>query len=176
MSLFYKAGFRLIRYFSLKFHGEPKTIWESIFLTEQATFMNRQAINPANDWASNFHYNQGEVIDGINRMFYMSGQISAESDPTVPPGVSVKFKGDQRKQMIHALEKIDHMLEKAKMSRRNLIQIRFYTVDVQDFLENYDVYTNWIQEAEIRPTNSLIGVKELALADVMVEIEAVAAE
>ena len=62
------------------------------------------------------------------------------------------------------------------MSRKNLIQVRFYTVNIQNFLENYDVYANWIQEAEIQPTNSLLGVKELALSGPMVEIEAVVVE
>ncbi len=67
--------------------------------------MDRQAINPESDWAKNFQFNQGEIIQGVKCMFYISGQISAESDPLVPQGVSVEFKDDQRKQMINALGK-----------------------------------------------------------------------
>lgn len=138
--------------------------------------MNRQAVNPENNWSSNFHYNQGEIIEGIQRTLYLAGQISAESDSSSPIGVSVTFKGDQRKQMISILEKIDHLIEKAGMLRKNIVQIRFYTVDIQGFLQNYDVYAKWIQDAGIKPANSLIGIKELALPEAMLEIEVVAAE
>ena len=138
--------------------------------------MVRRAINPENNWAKEFQFHQGEIIEETQRLFYISGQISAESDSTSPMGVSIIGKGNQKEQLIIVLKKIDTLLEKAEMSRKNLIQIRFYTVDIQNFMENYNIYASWIQEAGIKPTNSVIGVTGIAHPDAMIEIEAVAAQ
>ena len=48
--------------------------------------------------------------------------------------------------------------------------------DIDAFLENYDVYAEWIGEAGTTPPQSLLGVNRLVLPELMVEIEAVAAE
>jgi len=136
--------------------------------------MNRQEVNPEDNWSANFFFNQGEVVEGAHRTLYLSGQISANTDPAAPMGIAVQFAGDQGKQIAVVLEKIDQLLAKANMERKHLIHIKIFTVDVPGFLANYELYANWVQEAGIKPTNSLIGVKELAMPDAMVEIEGIA--
>ncbi len=43
------------------------------------------------------------------------------------------------------------------------------------YIENYDVYANWIAAAGTRPPQTLIGVQRLFHPDVKVEIEIEAA-
>jgi enamine deaminase RidA (YjgF/YER057c/UK114 family) len=68
-------------------------------------------------------------------------------------------------------EEYRRYLEKAEMSRANIVALRFFTTDVDGFLENYDVYAGWISEAGTRPPQSLIGVQRLVLPELVVEIE-----
>ena len=61
------------------------------------------------------------------------------------------------------------------MSRSNIVFVRFYSTDNGAFLENYDVHAEWIGEAGITPPQSDIGVAELVLPGLLIEVEVVAA-
>ena len=106
----------------------------------------------------------------------MSGQVALETDPESELGAAVKHVGDMRQQIICILSKIDNLLKQANMSRENIVFVRFYSTDNGAFLENYDVYANWIGEAGIKPPQSDIGVNELAVPGLLIEIEVVAAD
>ncbi len=138
--------------------------------------MKRQAINPANDWGAGFDMNQAEVISDFSELIKFSGQTSLIADNTAELGVSVKHPNDQRKQMEFILNSIDSLLEQAGMTRKNIIHITFYTTDMEGFLGNYDVYSNWIKEANIRPTQSAIGVNQLVSPEMKLEIEITGAQ
>jgi enamine deaminase RidA (YjgF/YER057c/UK114 family) len=138
--------------------------------------MKRQAINPANDWGAGFDMNQAEVISDFSELIKFSGQTSLIADNTAELGVSVKHPNDQRKQMEFILNSIDGLLEQAGMTRKNIIHITFYTTDMEGFLGNYDVYSNWIKEANIRPTQSAIGVNQLVSPEMKLEIEITGAQ
>lgn len=90
--------------------------------------------------------------------------------------MSIVSAGEIRGQMECALSNVDAILSKAGMTRKNVVGLRFFTTDVDGFLENYDVYANWIAEAGTRPPQSLLGVQRLVLEPLMVEIEVAAAE
>lgn len=75
-----------------------------------------------------------------------------------------------------SLANIDAVLERAGMDRSNVLTRRFFTTDIDGVLENYDVYVGWIEPAEIRPPQSLLGVERLVFPELVVEIEALAAE
>lgn len=137
--------------------------------------MQRESINPPNDWASKYQMNQAELISGTHRTLYMSGQAALQSDPESEVGVKVVHEGDMRQQLAYALDLIDNLLIQAEMSRENIVFVRFYSVDTAAFLENYDVYAAWIGEAGISPPQSDIGVAELAVPGLLIEVEAVAA-
>ena len=47
---------------------------------------------------------------------------------------------------------------------------------MEGFLGNYDVYSNWIKEANIRPTQSAIGVNQLVSPEMKLEIEVTGAQ
>ncbi|MEQ9279806.1 MAG: Rid family hydrolase [Balneola sp.] len=138
--------------------------------------MKRQAINPANDWGAGFDMNQAEVISDFSELIKFSGQTSLIADSTAELGVSVKHPDDQRKQMEFILNSIYGLLEQAGMTRKNIIHITFYTTDMEGFLGNYDVYSNWIKEANIRPTQSAIGVNQLVSPEMKLEIEVTGAQ
>lgn len=137
--------------------------------------MKRQSINPW-DWGLQWSMDQGELIEGVTRYLHLSGQVSLEPDLRSEMGVSVVFPGDIRGQMATALANIDAVLKKAGMDRKNVVTLRFFTTDIDGFLANYDVYADWIEEAGTRPPQSLLGVQRLVIPELMVEIEAVAAE
>ena len=61
------------------------------------------------------------------------------------------------------------------MSRKDIIFVRIYTTDMDGFMENYDAYAEWIGATGLRPPQTLLGVNRLALPEMLVEIEAVAA-
>ena len=135
--------------------------------------MQRIPINPS-EWGLAYGMNQAEIVDGVTRYLHCSGQTSLVADDSEPMGVAVTYAGNLAGQMAAALANIDDLLETANMDRTNLLSLRFYTTDVDAFLEHYEIYANWIGEAEVMPPQSLLGVARLALPDLLVEIEALA--
>ena len=136
--------------------------------------MNRTSINPS-AWGLAFQMDQGEVVEGATRHLRCSGQVDLHEDLDAPMGVKASAPGDMRRQIEIALTNIDALLREAGMGRENLVLLRFFTTDVDAFLEHYEVYAAWITPAGIRPPQSLLGVQRLALPELMVEIEVEAA-
>jgi enamine deaminase RidA (YjgF/YER057c/UK114 family) len=136
--------------------------------------MNRISVNPS-QWGLAFLMDQGEVVEGATRHLRCSGQVDLHEDADAPMGVKVAAPGDMRRQIEIALGNVDVLLDEAGMGRENLVFLRFFTTDVDAFLEHYDVYAEWITPAGIRPPQSLLGIQRLALPDLMVEIEVEAA-
>ena len=119
--------------------------------------------------------NQGEIVEGASRHLRCSGQIAVEPDADAELGVRVIAPNAIREQIACALANVDAVLSGAHMSRSNVVNLRFYTTDVDAFLANYDVYAEWIAPAGTRPPQSVLGVQRLALPELMIEIEVEAA-
>ncbi|MCP4305219.1 MAG: RidA family protein, partial [bacterium] len=132
----------------------------------------RTAINPTT-WAKGI-YNQGEVIEGYNRLLNIAGQVSVQDDADAPFGVVAKHPGDMRAQMTEVLANIDAVLDGAGMGRENLTSLTFYVTDMDAGLGNFDVFMEWI--GDHRPPQSFIGVSAIALEGLVLEIEATAAQ
>lgn len=137
--------------------------------------INRTPVNPW-DWGLQFGMDQGELIEGASRFLHCSGQVALKPDADAEMGISVVHPNEMRGQIEYSLSNIDAVLKKAGMDRKNILTLRFFTTDVDAFLANYDVYTEWITPAGIRPPQSLLGIQRLVFPELMVEIEAVAAE
>ncbi len=90
-------------------------------------------------------------------------------------GLKVVSPNEIRGQMECALSNIDAVLEKAGMTRANVVGLRVYTTEMDAYIENFDVYANWIAQAGTRPPQTLIGVQRLFHPDIVVEIEIEAA-
>ena len=132
--------------------------------------MKRESINPV-EWGLKFSMDQGEVVEGATRHLRCSGQVSVEESAETELGFDVVAPGDLRGQIAQSLSNIDDVLSEAGMSRENIVNLRVFTTDIDGFLENYDVYAEWIAPAGTRPPQSLIGVSRLVLESLMVEIE-----
>ena len=137
--------------------------------------MKRESINPT-DWGLNYSFDQGEIIEGARRILHCSGQIAVEPDEDAELGLAIVSPGEIRGQIECALANLDAVLGRAGMDRTHVVNLRFYTTDVDAFLENYDVFAGWIASAGTRPPQTLLGISRLALEGLLVEIEAVAAE
>ncbi len=136
--------------------------------------MRRVAVNPT-DWGLQWSMNQAETVEGATRVLHCSGQVALEPDAGSEMGIRVVAEGDLRGQISAALANIDDILSGADMKRSNITSLRFFTTDIDGFLQNYDVYAEWIGEAGITPPQSLLGVSRLVLPELLVEIEATAA-
>lgn len=139
------------------------------------TKLRRTSVNPT-EWGLAFQMDQAELVAGYTRVLHFSGQTSLVEDPDSPMGLKASHPDDIREQFRVSLEAIDAILEKAGMSRANLIHMRFFTTDMDGALANYDVYADWIAEAGIRPPQSFLGIDRLVLPDLKIEIEATAAD
>lgn len=135
--------------------------------------MERKAINPT-EWGLAFGMNQAEVVQGLTRYLHCSGQVALEPNAESEMGIGVVAAGDMRGQIQAALANIDDLLTDAGMTRSNILTLRFYTTDIDAFLEHYDVYAGWIGEAGIMPPQTLLGVNRLVLPELLIEIEATA--
>ena len=135
--------------------------------------MKRTAVNPT-EWGLQWSMNQAEVVEGLERYLHFSGQVALEADSQSELGVRVIGEGDLRAQFEAALSNIDDILSAAGMGRGNILSLRFFTTDVDGVMANYDVYANWIAEADVLPPQTLLGVSRLALPELMIEIEATA--
>ena len=136
--------------------------------------MKRTSINPT-DWGLAILMDQGEVVEGTTRTLRCSGQVSLHDDPEAEMGFAVTHPGDMRAQIEDALGHLDALLDGAGMTRSNIVSLRFFTTDIEAFLTNYDVYAEWIAPAGIRPPMTLLGVDQLAVTGLLIEIEMEAA-
>lgn len=137
--------------------------------------MNRTKVNPS-DWGLAFNMSQGHIIEGAKRTLHCSGQVAVVADPEAEMGIRSVSPDDIRGQMEAALANVDEVLQGADMDRSNIVQIHFFTTDMDGFLANYDVYHGWIDEAGTMPPQSLIGVARLVMPEWKVEIEVLAAD
>jgi enamine deaminase RidA (YjgF/YER057c/UK114 family) len=134
--------------------------------------MQRQSVNPKTaDWGLRYSMDQGEVVTGATRHLRCSGQCALVSDETAPFGYRTLAVGDMAGQIRASLANIDAILAQAGMDRTNIVFLRFFTVDVDGFLANYQLYADWIAPAGTRPPQSLLGLARLATPELLVEIE-----
>ena len=136
--------------------------------------MKRTSINPTK-WGLAILMDQGEIVEETTRTLRCSGQVSLHDDPEAEMGYSVTHPGDMRAQIQDALGHLDALLDGAEMTRSNIVSLRLFTTDMDAFMANYDVYAEWIAPAGIRPPMTLLGVAQLAVAGLLIEIEMEAA-
>ena len=127
----------------------------------------RTPVNPV-EWATEY-YNQGEVISGATKTLRIAGQVSVVPDPGSEWGVKPSKPGDMRDQMAGALAAIDGVLKGAGMSRENLAHLQFFVTDMQAGLGAVDILMDWL--GPCRPPQSFIGVSELFMDGLVIEIE-----
>ena len=131
--------------------------------------MERRVINPWG-WQDQFGFVHAVEIAGSQRMFYCSGQASADA-----AGHPVHI-GNMRAQLGQAMDNLEAVLRHAGYSLSDVVRLNYYTTDVDVFLSNFDEVASRLSAAGARVTSTLLGVARLAFPELLVEIEATAAK
>jgi len=129
--------------------------------------MERTAVNPW-EWSLEFGFNQGEIVDGGQRVLFCAGQTSVDAD-----GIA-QHRGDMAAQLALATDNLEAVLRDAGMSLANVVRLNFYTTDVDAFLANAGVLAERTGAAGVAPPGTLLGVARLAFPELMIEVEATA--
>jgi enamine deaminase RidA (YjgF/YER057c/UK114 family) len=127
--------------------------------------MTRRTINPWK-WQDRFGFVQAEEIVGATATLYCSGQTSTDAS-----GVS-QHPGDMRAQLTLAIDNLETVLTAAGYTIAEIVRLNFYTTDVDQFLEHFDVVARRL--IGVRYSSTLLGVTRLAGPELLVEIEATA--
>lgn len=121
-------------------------------------------------WSTKLGYHQGEVLTTIDRYLVCAGQTAVDGDG------APRHPGDMRRQMELAFDNVEAVLKAAGMDVSNLIKLAVYTTDVDETLKNFDVLGRRTGAAGVAPPMTLLGVTRLAMPQLMIEIEATAAD
>ncbi len=81
-----------------------------------------------------------------------------------------------RSQISLALDNLQAVLKSADMGLESVIKINIYTTNVQAAIKHFDLLGMRFGAAQVAPPMTLLGVTELAIAGLMFEIEATAAD
>lgn len=131
--------------------------------------MKRTAINPWT-WSLQVGYNQAEIIEGAKRQLIISGQTACNAEG------APQHVGDMRSQIALTLDNLEAVLKEAGMSLSNLTRLGMYTTDVDEAMKHFDLLGMRLGPAGATPPTTLLGVTQLALPGLMIEIEASAAD
>jgi enamine deaminase RidA (YjgF/YER057c/UK114 family) len=131
--------------------------------------MERTAVNPWK-WSLNWGYNQAEIVEGPRRQLICAGQTSVDADG------NPQHPGDMRAQVGLAMDNLEAVLAGAGMTLANVVRFNVYTTDVDGFLACADVTGARFGAAGAQPPGMLLGVARLALPELLVELEATAAD
>lgn len=131
--------------------------------------MERTAVNPWT-WSLKFGFNQAELIEGQRRQLVCAGQSSVDADG------NPQHPGDMRAQVSLAMDNLEAVLAGAGMTLANVVRLNVYTTDVDGLLAGSDVIGERFGAAGVQPPSTLLGVTRLAFPELMVELEATAAD
>ena len=129
--------------------------------------MERTAVNPW-DWSQKMGFHQGEIITGGTRLLNVAGQTAC--DETGAP----QCAGDMRGQIALALDNLEAVIAGADMTLGQITKLGIYTTDIEEALKNFDLMGMRFGPHGVKPPMTLLGVSQLALPDLMFEIEATA--
>ena len=127
----------------------------------------RIAVNP---WAFGLMYgfNQGINVRGAREMLFLAGQASVDGNGT-PLHI-----GDMAGQLAQALDNVEAVLKEAGMDLGAVVRLNVYTTDVDSLRRHYSVLTDRLAAAGAAPPGTLLGVAQLGVPEIMVELEATA--
>lgn len=130
--------------------------------------MQRTTVNP---WAWPGFFDAGVMIEGHRRILFLNGQaaVSAEGQSMHP--------GDIRAQAALTLDNIERVLAEADMSLAAIVRMNTYVTDVDAYFEHADeLISERLAKFEVSPPGVLAGISRLARPELLIELEAVAAD
>jgi enamine deaminase RidA (YjgF/YER057c/UK114 family) len=131
--------------------------------------MKRTPVNPWS-WSTNVGFDQAHLIEGPHRELVCSGQdaVDANGNPQHP--------GDMAAQLELALDNLEAVLAGADMTLANVVRLNVYTTDVADLFKQWARLPARFGNAEGRFVTSVLGVTQLAAPQLLVLLEATAAD
>jgi enamine deaminase RidA (YjgF/YER057c/UK114 family) len=129
--------------------------------------MNRTDVNPWS-WSLNFGFDQAELVEGQRRQLVCSGQTAVDADG------NPQHPGDMAAQLSLALDNLEAVLAQAGMTFTNLIRLNVYATNVDALLEHLAIVSDRLEGARFAST--LLGVARLAAPELLIELEATAAD
>ena len=129
--------------------------------------VDRSAVNPWT-WSAQLGYNQGELVSGHTRTLYCAGQTAMSEDG------KPQHSDDMAAQLALSLDNVEAVLAEAGLSLANLVRLNVYTTDVDRLFEHYGVLASRLGAAGVAPATTMLGVRRLAIPDLLVELEGTA--
>ena len=129
----------------------------------------RRNVNPWT-WQDNMAFSQATEVRSPGRVVWCAGQSSMDAE-----GNAV-HAGDMAAQITQSLDNLEEVLRKPEMSLSSLVRLNIYTTDIDQFFAAHEVLAKRLSAAGCQPPGSLLGVARLAFPDLLVELEATAAD
>jgi enamine deaminase RidA (YjgF/YER057c/UK114 family) len=130
--------------------------------------MHRQAIDPR-FFGDRFGYNRAIVLERPRRWLVVAGHEARADDGSVAAS-------DMATQIRLTIQRLGETLDKAGFTLADIVQIRSFTINLQAMKSNYHVLLDTLAEANCRPTSLLAEVSALSDPNMLLEIEALAAQ
>jgi enamine deaminase RidA (YjgF/YER057c/UK114 family) len=127
----------------------------------------RTAINPTT-WSINLGFDQGQLIEGHQRLLVCSGQDA------VDPDGNPQHPGDMAAQLDLALDNLEEVLAAADMTLANIVRLTVYTTDFDELVPHWARLTDRFANADDRFVTSLLGATRLFTPELLVLLEATA--
>jgi enamine deaminase RidA (YjgF/YER057c/UK114 family) len=133
------------------------------------SLMKRSIVAPR-PWQVDYGFVPAIAVSAPDRLLVCSGQSAVDGDgrPIQP--------GNMRAQITAALDSLEETLASAGFRLANVVRLRWYTTDVDCFLEAADVYVPRLDSSGCRCVTSLLGVTRLTFPESLVEVEATAVD
>jgi enamine deaminase RidA (YjgF/YER057c/UK114 family) len=131
--------------------------------------MQRTPINPV-PWSKKLGFDQGELIEGHQRMLVCSGQDSVDEDG------NPQHPGDMAAQLELSLDNLEAVLVDAHMGLANVVRLIVYTTDFDEFVRHWGQLAGRFGSSDGGFTTSLLGVSRLFTPELLVLLEATAVD
>ena len=115
--------------------------------------MQKRIINPWS-WQEARGLVQAVEVTNAAGTLYISGQAAIDADGT-------SSTSDMRSQIVQALVYLERVIADAGYNVENIVRLTIYSTSTDEFIENFEVFKDWVSRNGIRSAASHIGVVNL---------------
>jgi enamine deaminase RidA (YjgF/YER057c/UK114 family) len=115
-------------------------------------------------------YNHAVLLESPQRWLVLAGHEARDDTG------AIAHRDDIRGQLRLTFQRLEETLQEAGFALGDVVQLRIVTTNIATTTANYDVITGILAEANCRPASLLAEIQALSDPDMLVEIEALAAQ